>query len=100
LRLLRGLLLQTLHESQEEEVFNMPEISLDRPALTLQDKERNKHLDAIVKLAEEHGISVEEVKRKYEETLELFQNATIKDYVPIFVSRCVKERLKDMHPTT
>jgi hypothetical protein len=68
--------------------------SLKDAVLTPQEKEKNKHKDAILRLAKELGAPPDEVKRLYEESLELFKNATIKDYVPIFVGRDVKERLK------
>ena len=69
--------------------------------ISLSPKEinNNRHNDAIVKLSEELSVPVEEVKKLYEETLELFQSASIKDYVPIFVSRCVRERLKHLEQT-
>jgi hypothetical protein len=77
----------------------MPEISLNKAALILQEKEKSKHKDAILKLAEELRVPIDDVKRPYEEALELFKHATIKDYVSIFVSRCVKERLRHLQHT-
>jgi hypothetical protein len=74
-------------------------ISLDGAALPAQEKEKKKHEDAILKLAKELGAPVEDVKRSYEEALELFKHAAIKDYVSIFVSRCVRERLQHLHHT-
>ncbi|HUL00552.1 MAG TPA: DUF3562 domain-containing protein [Nitrospirota bacterium] len=72
----------------------MYENSLINDRLVLKKNETNKHKDAILKLAEDLGAPPDEVKKSYEEILEQFKNATIKDFVPIFVSRCVRERLK------
>jgi len=65
----------------------------------VQEKEHTRHSETIRKLAEELEVPIEEVKRSYDEILESFKSATIKDYVPIFVSRCVRERLKHFHVT-
>ncbi len=75
----------------------MSAISLPESALPSQDKANNKHADAILKLAAELGMPAEEVKGSYEQALEQFKYAAIKDYVPIFVSRQVKEKLKQVH---
>lgn len=75
----------------------MGETSVFRSSMLSKEKEKNRHIDAIHKLAQELGVPVEDAKRSYEEALELFKYAAIKDYVPIFVSRCVRERLKHMH---
>jgi hypothetical protein len=77
----------------------MRETTQAKAALIAQEKDKHKHKDAIQKLSGELGVPVEDVKKSYEEALELFKHATIKDYVSIFVSRSVKERLKHLQHT-
>jgi hypothetical protein len=73
----------------------MREISFSGTAAPAsREKEETKHTDAIRKLAEELCVPAEEVRTWYEQALERFKEASIRDYVPIFVSRNVKEKLK------
>jgi hypothetical protein len=73
----------------------MREISFSEAvAPGLREKEETKHADAIRKLAEELCVPAEEVRTSYEQALAQFKDASIRDYVPIFVSRNVKEKLK------
>ncbi len=58
-------------------------------------KENGQHDRAIQKLAQELGVPVEDVTRSYREVLDgLNKDATVKAFLPILVSRCVKERLQ------
>ena len=66
--------------------------SLTSAAPLQQEQERKRHNDTVYKLAEELGAPIDEVRGSYEEVLALFENATVKDYVPIFICRHVKER--------
>ncbi len=77
----------------------MNEVTVNSTGIVINEKERNKREDTIIKLAQELGIPVEDVKKTYEEILETFRSATIKDFVPIFVTRCIRERLKHLQHT-
>ncbi len=77
----------------------MSEISVNSTSVLSNEKEKNKREDTIMKLAQELGLPVEDVKKSYEEILEKFRNATIKDFVPIFVTRSTRERLKHLQHT-
>ncbi len=77
----------------------MTEISVNSGYLSSNEKEKNKREDTILNLAQELGLPVEDVKKLYEEILETFRNATIKDFVPIFVTRSTRERLKHLQHT-
>ena len=58
------------------------------------DKDNDLHIRAIDRLVHELGISAEEVNRTYRELLEeLGKDSTVKSFLPILVSKCVKERL-------
>jgi Protein of unknown function (DUF3562) len=72
----------------------MSALSVHDPTPQAPDRENNKHADAIRKLSEEPGVPAEEIKKPYEQALEQFKSATIKDDVPILVSRNVREKLK------
>lgn len=55
------------------------------------ETERKLHLNAVEMLAMDMGISAEEVERLYNIVLERFKRgATVKDFLPILVSRRVK----------
>jgi uncharacterized protein (DUF2126 family) len=59
------------------------------------EKEHGQHARAIQKLAQELGIPVEEVNRSYHDILEaLRKEAKVRVFLPIIVSRMVKERLQ------
>jgi len=62
----------------------------------LEDKkEFDQHARAIQKLAQELGVPVEEINRPYREILESLQKeAKVRAFLPILVSRSVKERLR------
>ena len=66
-------------------------------ALSLQqiyDKENEPHVRAIDGLVHELGIPAEEVNRSYREVLEeLNKEIKVKAFLPILVSRVVKDRL-------
>jgi hypothetical protein len=58
--------------------------------------DRLKHLHHIKDIAEEMNTSVQEVTAVYENVLmRLKLNAKVHDFLPIFVARKVKDRLKD-----
>jgi hypothetical protein len=58
------------------------------------DRDNESHVRAIDRLVHELGISAEEVNRSYREVLtELEKNIKVKAFLPILVSRTVKERL-------
>jgi len=68
--------------------------SISSDSLTeLQESEL--HARAIERLAEELNLPVQEVQRSYSEVLKtLKRDATIKVFLPVLVSRSVKERLR------
>jgi hypothetical protein len=58
-------------------------------------QEKEAHLRAIERLARELDMPVQDVQQSYTEILEaLKKNATIKAFLPVLVSRGVKERLR------
>ena len=58
-------------------------------------QESELHARAIERLAAELNLPVQEVRRSYTEVLNaLKRDATIKVYLPVLVSRSVKERLR------
>ncbi|MCK9418380.1 MAG: hypothetical protein M0R70_03260 [Nitrospirae bacterium] len=60
----------------------------------LYDKENEPHVRAIDGIAHELGISAEEVNNSYREVLEeLKKDIKVKAFLPILVSRVVKQRL-------
>lgn len=60
----------------------------------IYDKDNELHVRAIDRLVHELGISAEEVNRSYREVLEdLKKDIKVKAFLPILVSRAVKERL-------
>jgi len=61
----------------------------------LFDNDNDQHVRAIDKLVRELGVPAEEVSRSYREILEeLRKNARVKAFLPVLVSRGVKERLR------
>ena len=59
------------------------------------EKEYGQHERAIQKLVQELGVPVEEVNRSYNEILELLKKeAKVRAFLPVIVSRLVKERLR------
>jgi hypothetical protein len=73
----------------------MPEQSVINAGLFAEGKEHDQHARAIQKLVQELGVPVEEVNRSYREILdELKKDAKVKAFLPILVSRIVKERLQ------
>ena len=63
-------------------------------ALYSDELEKNKHDSAIQKLTQELDVPAEEVRQLYEEVLGVYkEGATITDFLPILVSRSVKESL-------
>ena len=70
-----------------------PEWSTAGPLTDLQEHEL--HERNIERLATELNLPVPEVQRSYNEVLnDLKRDATIKTYLPVLVSRNVKERLR------
>jgi uncharacterized protein (DUF2126 family) len=77
----------------EEE--HMPEQIVKNDNLLADDKEYDQHARAIQKLAQELGVPVEEVNRSYREILEVLKReAKVRAFLPILVSRSVKEKLR------
>lgn len=63
--------------------------------LPMDEKEHDQHARAIQRITQELGVPAEEVCRSYQEILNtLNKNATVRTYLPILVSRSVKERLR------
>jgi hypothetical protein len=63
--------------------------------LCLDDKEYNQHARAIQRLVQELGVPAEIVNRSYKEILDVLKkDAKVKSFLPILVSRSVKERLR------
>lgn len=61
------------------------------------ETERKQHSNAIEMLARDLGISVDEMSQLYETELKkLKQDATIKDFLTVIVSRRVREIIKKM----
>jgi hypothetical protein len=64
----------------------------------LYDKDNEPHVGAIDRLVNELGISAEEVNKSYREVLaELKKDIKVKSFLPILVSRVVKQRLLQQH---
>jgi flagellar biosynthesis protein FlhB len=73
----------------------MPEQSVNKINPLVVEKEYGHHARAIQKLAQELGVPVEEVNRSYREILEVLKKeAKVSAFLPILVSRNVKERLR------
>ena len=64
----------------------------------MYDKDNEPHVRAIDSLVHELGISEEEVNKSYREVLEeLNKDIKVKTFLPILVSRVVKQRLLQQH---
>jgi hypothetical protein len=64
----------------------------------MYDKDNEPHVRAIDRLVHELGISAEEVNKSYREVLaELNKDIKVKTFLPILVSRVVKQRLLQQH---
>jgi hypothetical protein len=64
----------------------------------MYDRDNEPHVRAIDRLVHELGISAEEVNKSYREVLaELNKEIKVKTYLPILVSRVVKQRLLQQH---
>ncbi len=73
----------------------MPERNENSSNLLTDDKEYSQHFRAIQKLVQELGVPAEEVNRSYNEILDTLQkDAKVKAFLPVLVSRIVKERLR------
>ncbi|HUI68776.1 MAG TPA: DUF3562 domain-containing protein [Nitrospirota bacterium] len=73
----------------------MPEQSVNSSNPLSDEKEYDQHARAIQKLAQELGVPVEEVSRPYREILEVLKKeAKVRAFLPVLVSRSVKERLR------
>ncbi len=65
------------------------------PVRHVYNKDNDQHVRAIDRLVQELGIPAEEIDRSYREVLdELKKNATVGAFLPILVSRAVKQRLQ------
>jgi len=61
----------------------------------IERQESAVHARAVERLAQELNLPVQEVQQSYTEVLNtLKRDATIKVFLPVLVSRCVKERLR------
>ena len=61
----------------------------------LRVKESDLNTAAVQRLAQEFGLPVDAVQQTYEEVLEkMKKEATIRTFLPIFVSRHVREQLR------
>jgi hypothetical protein len=68
--------------------------TIEGPALHRYNEDNELHVRAIDRLVHELGISAEEVNRSYREVLEeLNKDNKVKAFLPILVSKGVKERL-------
>jgi hypothetical protein len=66
----------------------------EEPAQHRYNQDNDLHVRAIDRLVHELGISAEEVNRSYREVLEeLNKDSRVKAFLPILVSRGVRERL-------
>jgi hypothetical protein len=73
----------------------MPEQSVKNTGLSVDEKEYGQHARAIQKLVQELGVPVEEVNRLYREILDVLKkDAKVRAFLPILVSRIVKDRLQ------
>ena len=64
----------------------------------MYDKDNEPHVRAIDSLVHELGISAEKVNKSYREVLaELNKDIKVKTFLPILVSRVVKQRLLQQH---
>ncbi|MEW6595444.1 MAG: hypothetical protein AB1413_11300 [Thermodesulfobacteriota bacterium] len=60
--------------------------------------ERDQHLSAIRRLAEEFGVAVDDVRPGYELELQhLYEGATIKEFLSIFATRAVRDTYRHQH---
>jgi hypothetical protein len=60
----------------------------------LDEKEYYQHISAIDKLVKELGVPAEVVRQSYQEILiDLRKDIKVSVFLPVLVSRCVKERL-------
>ena len=65
------------------------------PLRHVYNKDNDQHVRAIDRLVQELGIPAEEINRSYREVLdELKKNAKVGAFLPILVSRVVKQRLQ------
>lgn len=66
------------------------------PQLLEDEMEKKRHERATEMLARDTGVPVEEISQLYQQELEkLKEGARIKDFLTLFVSRRVKELLKN-----
>ena len=60
--------------------------------------ERDQHLSAIRRLAEEFGVTADDVRISYELELQhLYAEATIKEFLSIFAARAVRDTYRHQH---
>lgn len=61
----------------------------------LNDQDRNRHRNVVESLAAETGRPFDDIIRRYEAALsDLGHDALIKDFLPIFVAKRVKEQFR------
>jgi hypothetical protein len=62
---------------------------------SVHENDNEQHVRAIDRLVRELGVPAEEVNKSYREILDdLKGHATIKSFLPVLVSRVVRERLR------
>jgi hypothetical protein len=82
-------------DSTNEGGVKMPELQDEGTIQLLREKESDLHANAVQRLARELGLPVDVVQRTYGEVLEkLKEEAKIRTFLPIFVSRHVKEHFR------
>jgi len=65
------------------------------PNLFQDEIEMNKHEEAISRLCDEYPVQCELIRKSYIENLEpMLADASIRTYLPIFISRKVKDNLE------
>ena len=69
-----------------------------KSALFLDEVEKNQHEAAISRLCDEYPAKCEFIRKSYLENLEpMIADASIRTYLPIFISRKVKDTLENTH---
>jgi len=73
----------------------MSEQNIKNAVLPADEKEYGQHERAIQKLVKELGVPAEEVNRSYREILNVLKkDAKVRVFLPVLVSRIVKERIQ------
>ena len=73
----------------------MAECNVNSTDQQMDETEKGQHVRAIDKLVHELKLPAEVVNQSYREILsDLQKDARVKTFLPVLVSRCVKERLQ------